>query len=141
MTATANDILDYLKDHAKDSIILQDKNINLVTVKNSKEEEIYVIHSQLYTKDWKGAKGKQKQSEPCKEEALQKKAEIQEQEKSVPIEADSCEKDKISFNINKKLEKEQFRQAESLLNENAHVFAQKISKKRQTVGLEQTVLV
>ncbi|CAG8828216.1 28491_t:CDS:2, partial [Gigaspora margarita] len=79
----------------------QDKNINLVTVESSEEKEVYVIHSQPYTKDQKGAKGKQKQT-------------------------DSCEKDKILFNISKELEKEQFRQAESLLNENTHMFAQKI---------------
>ncbi|CAG8808357.1 17839_t:CDS:1, partial [Gigaspora margarita] len=39
---------------------------------------------QPYTKDQKGVKGKQKQSESCKEEALRKKTEIQEQEESVP---------------------------------------------------------
>ncbi|CAG8788799.1 40410_t:CDS:1, partial [Gigaspora margarita] len=48
----------------------QDKNINLVTVESSEEEEVYVMCPQLYTKDQKGAKGKQKQSESCKEEAL-----------------------------------------------------------------------
>ncbi|CAG8844038.1 19912_t:CDS:2, partial [Gigaspora margarita] len=46
----------------------QDKNINLVTVKSSEEEE--------------------KQNEFCKEEALRKKAEIQEQEESMPMEAE-----------------------------------------------------
>ncbi|CAG8484967.1 25142_t:CDS:1, partial [Gigaspora margarita] len=48
----------------------KDKNINLVTVESSEEEEVYVTHPQPYTKDQKGAKGKQKQSKSCKEEAL-----------------------------------------------------------------------
>ncbi|CAG8801363.1 10217_t:CDS:1, partial [Gigaspora rosea] len=39
---------------------------------------------------------------------------------------------RILFNVNKELEKEQSEQADSLLNENVHVFAQKISKDRQT---------
>ncbi|CAG8841948.1 6509_t:CDS:2, partial [Gigaspora margarita] len=93
----------------------QDKNINLVIVESSEEEEVYVTYPQLYTKDRKGVKSKQKQT-------------------------DSCEKNKILFNVNEKLEKEQFSLAESLLNENTHVFTQKISKAEQTVGLEQTNL-
>ncbi|CAG8792518.1 2420_t:CDS:2, partial [Gigaspora margarita] len=36
--------------------------------------------------------------------------------------ADSCEKDKILFNVNEELEKEQFGLAEILLNENTHLF-------------------
>ncbi|CAG8747197.1 15624_t:CDS:1, partial [Gigaspora rosea] len=55
--------------------------------------------------------------------------------------ANFYEEDKILFNINKELEKEQSEQAESLLNKNVHVFAQKISKDKQTVGLGQTNLV
>ncbi|CAG8794819.1 7481_t:CDS:2, partial [Gigaspora margarita] len=102
----------------------QNKNINLAIVESSEEKE-----------DQKGVKGKQKQSESRKKEALQRKAKIQEQE-----ETNSCKKDKISFNINKELEKEQFEQAESLLNKNTHVFAQKISKEEQIVELEQTDL-
>ncbi|CAG8740319.1 34121_t:CDS:2 [Gigaspora margarita] len=51
----------------------QDKNIKLVTVESSEEEEVYVTHLQPYTKDQKGVKGKQKQSESCKEEALQRR--------------------------------------------------------------------
>ncbi|CAG8801471.1 45419_t:CDS:1, partial [Gigaspora margarita] len=47
-----------------------DKNINLVTIESSEEEEVYVTCPQPYTKDQKGAKGKQKQSESHKEEAL-----------------------------------------------------------------------
>ncbi|CAG8821664.1 15472_t:CDS:2, partial [Gigaspora margarita] len=91
------------------------------------------MHPQPYTKDQKGAKGKQKQSESHREEALQKKAKIQKQEEKDDLFynllsydnptaylADSCEKDKILFNINKELEKEQFSLAESLLNENTH---------------------
>ncbi|CAG8794290.1 19222_t:CDS:2, partial [Gigaspora margarita] len=58
----------------------QDKNINLVIVESSEEEEVYIMRPQPYTKDRKGAKSKQKQSESCREEALRKKAEIQEQE-------------------------------------------------------------
>ncbi|CAG8764418.1 26710_t:CDS:1, partial [Gigaspora margarita] len=58
----------------------QNKNINLVTVESSEEEEVYVTCLQPYTKNRKGAKGKQKQSESRKEKALRKKAEIQEQE-------------------------------------------------------------
>ncbi|CAG8740934.1 29538_t:CDS:2 [Gigaspora margarita] len=49
--------------------------------------------------------------------------------------ANSCEKDKILFNVNKELEKEQFRQAESLLNKNTYIFIQKISKEGQMVEL------
>ncbi|CAG8853479.1 26516_t:CDS:2, partial [Gigaspora margarita] len=40
--------------------------------------------------------------------------------------ANSCEKDRILFNINKELEKKQFEQAKSLLNENTQMFTQKI---------------
>ncbi|CAG8684774.1 5094_t:CDS:1, partial [Gigaspora rosea] len=39
------------------------------------------------------------------------------------------------------METEQSEQADSLLNENAHIFAQKISKDGQTVSLGQTNLV
>ncbi|CAG8817710.1 38423_t:CDS:2, partial [Gigaspora margarita] len=130
----------------------QDKNINLVRVESSKEEEVYVTCLQPYTKNQKKVKGKQKQSESYKEEVLQKKAKIQEEKDDLFYNpwlddnptaylANSCEKDKISFNINKELEKEQFRQAENLLNENVHVFTQKISKKGQTVGLGLTDLL
>lgn len=54
---------------------------------------------------------------------------------------ESCKENKILFNINKELEREQLEQAESLLNKSVHIFAQKISKEGQTVGLGQTNLV
>ncbi|CAG8521050.1 11163_t:CDS:2 [Gigaspora margarita] len=87
ITASNDDILNYLKDHAKDLIILQSDD----------NPAVYL--------------------------------------------ADSCEKDRILFNINEELEKEQFGQTESLLNKNTYVFTQKISKDDQTVGLVQTNLV
>ncbi|CAG8501192.1 5972_t:CDS:1, partial [Gigaspora rosea] len=54
---------------------------------------------------------------------------------------DSEKENEILFNTNKDLSKEQYKQAECLLHNNIKIFAQKISKDRQTVGLEQTNLV
>ncbi|CAG8584649.1 20809_t:CDS:2, partial [Gigaspora rosea] len=52
----------------------------------------------------------------------------------------SEEENEILFNTNKNLSKEQYKQAECLLHDNDNIFAQKISKDEQTVGLEQTNL-
>ncbi|CAG8797023.1 27371_t:CDS:2, partial [Gigaspora margarita] len=98
----------------------QNKNINLVTVESSEKEEVYITRPQPYTKDQKEAKDKQKQSEPRKKEALRKKAEIQEQEETYL--ADSCEKDKILFNVNEKLEKEQFGWENSINDEPHEIY-------------------
>lgn len=57
-------------------------------VESSEEDEVYAIRPQPYTTNRKGAKGRQKQSESQKEEALRRKAEIQEQEEEVPMEAE-----------------------------------------------------
>ncbi|CAG8737574.1 749_t:CDS:2, partial [Gigaspora margarita] len=110
---------------------------------NSKKDEVYVMHPQPYITNRKGAKGKQKQSESCKEEALRKKAEIQEQEESsdnnpAAYLADFCEKDKILFNVNKELKKEQFGQAESLLNENTHESEVSVQEILSDMGWEST---
>ncbi|CAG8484360.1 21170_t:CDS:10 [Gigaspora margarita] len=58
-------------------------NNNERQLNSSEEVEVYVTCPQPYTKDRKGVKSKQKQSESYKEEALQKKAKIQEREESV----------------------------------------------------------
>ncbi|CAG8639305.1 45420_t:CDS:2 [Gigaspora margarita] len=79
----------------------QDKNINLVTVESSEEEEVYVTRPQPYTKDRKGAKEDDLFYNPWSDD------------NPAAYLANSCEKDKILFNVNENLEKEQFSLAES----------------------------
>ncbi|CAG8816382.1 28459_t:CDS:2, partial [Gigaspora margarita] len=136
----------------------QNKNINLATIKSSKEDDVYVTHPQLYTTDRKGQE--ESRSKSCARLDFDKNTlNVQYLDKQIMVNAthisnknllqeleeftneedwiDELENDdkiqevffsdnKILFNVNKELEKKQFGQAESLLNENTYIFAQKI---------------